>query len=80
MKIQAPNNSDQCQNENGITPRWWNFFSKVGDVLTALTSSGTTAQRPTSFLWVGRFYWDETLGKPVYWSGSGWVDSTGVAA
>jgi hypothetical protein len=79
MNIQAPNNGDQCQDDKGVTPRWWNFFVKVADVLTALTQSGTTAERPTSFLWVGRFYFDTTLGKPIYWKSSGvWVDATGA--
>ncbi len=40
--------------------------------------SGTTAQRPTTPV-TGQFYFDTTLGKPVYWSGSGWKDATGVA-
>lgn len=41
------------------------FRSTVGTILSALTQSGTTAQRPTAFLWIGRPYWDITLGHNV---------------
>lgn len=39
--------------------------------------SGTTASRPTTTV-VGYFYFDTTLGKPIWWSGSAWKDSTGT--
>ena len=46
--------------------------------------SGATANRPTSRLsnnWecIGFRYFDTTLGKPVFWSGTGWVDATGAS-
>lgn len=46
--------------------------------------SGVTANRPTSRLsnnWecIGFRYFDTTLGKPVFWSGTGWVDATGAS-
>ena len=48
-------------------------------------ASGATADRPTSRLtndWqtIGFRYFDTTLGKPVFWNGTGWVDATGAAA
>jgi hypothetical protein len=52
-------------------------------VCSALTQSGTTAQRPTSLLWVGRTYFDTTLGYPVWLLSTGpdvWVDATGAPA
>ncbi len=52
--------------------------SRVSSLLTRMTQSGTTAQRPTAGLWVGREYFDTTLGKPVWYDGSGWVDATGA--
>lgn len=27
---------------------------------------------------VGLQYFDTTISKPIYWTGTGWVDSTGV--
>lgn len=48
-----------------------------------LVLSGTTAQRPTipaGTVRVGISYFDTTLGKPIWWDGSGWVDATGTSA
>ena len=38
----------------------------------AAVASGTTEQRPTENLVVGRQYFDTTLGVPVYWNGTEW--------
>jgi hypothetical protein len=66
---------------NGIaTPGWKPFFSSVFQLLVAMTQSGTTAKRPTSFLWVGRMYYDTTLGLPIFYKGPGWVKADGTAA
>jgi hypothetical protein len=40
---------------------------------------GTTASRPSSDAYVGKEYFDTTLGKVIWWNGSNWVDSTGTA-
>ena len=40
--------------------------------------SGTTAERPVIDI-VGFYYFDTTLGKPIFWSGTNWVDATGTA-
>jgi len=51
-----------------------------------LGRGGTTAQRPTvtgsviANLRPGDIYLDTTLGKVVFWTGTGWVDMTGAAA
>jgi len=41
---------------------WKTWFQSVFQLLQALTLSGTTAQRPTTLLFVGRRYYDTTLG------------------
>lgn len=41
-------------------------------------SSGVTDDRPTDKT-TGYMYFDTTLGKPVWYTGTGWVDSTGTA-
>lgn len=41
-------------------------------------TSGTTAQRPTYSLFIGRFFFDTTLGKPIWWNGTVWKDATGT--
>lgn len=39
---------------------------------------GGTGSRPTTQRTVGQFYFDTTLGQPVWWNGSVWVDATGT--
>jgi hypothetical protein len=41
-------------------------------------SAGTTALRPTTSLQVGQFYFDTSLGIPIWWDGTNWVDATGT--
>lgn len=56
----------------------YGYDSKWNYVSTLL--SGTTANRPSADLNmpVGLQYFDTTISKPIYWTGTGWVDSTGV--
>jgi len=68
---------------NGVlTPNWVQWFTKIGLFAGSVSDSGTTAHRPTSGLFVGRFYFDTTLGKPIWLetvSPVGWVDATGAS-
>src|SRR3990167_10933837 len=41
-----------------------------------VTMSGATSARPTASV-TGQRYFDTTSGRPVYWSGSTWVDAAG---
>lgn len=41
-------------------------------------SSGTTAQRPNIDLYINQQYFDTTLSKPIWWSGSVWKDAAGT--
>jgi hypothetical protein len=41
---------------------------------------GATGSRPKAQLTIGQTYFDTTLGKPVWWRGSVWVDATGTPA
>ena len=71
----------------GVTDGWRNFFAAVLSVCSAVSERGTTAQRPTSNVWVGRMYFDTSLGanggKPI-WAVSiaagvvTWVDASGA--
>lgn len=66
--------------------------TKVGSILTtdlngyqapvAIARSGNTAARPTSptfGLYSGFTYFDTTLTKPIWWTGSAWIDATGAS-
>jgi hypothetical protein len=41
-----------------------------------VTMNGTTAQRPLGSI-LGQRFFDTTINKPIYWKGTGWVDSQG---
>ena len=58
------------------SPGW---FQQAYRILFASQQSGTTAQRPTSQLWTGRVFFDTSLGIPIWYDGSAWVDSTGAS-
>lgn len=61
---------------------WLQWFNLVHQTITAVRQSGPTASRPTKFVWLGRQYFDTTLGKPVYVKSVNpivWADATGVA-
>lgn len=44
-----------------------------------VTLNGVTGNRPTSSV-TGQFFFDTSLGKPVWWNGSTWVLATGIEA
>jgi hypothetical protein len=52
------------------------FFNSIFVICGALTQSGTV--RPTKNLWIGRMFFDTTLGKPIWYENPDWVDATGT--
>jgi hypothetical protein len=46
---------------------------------TSIVRYGTTAQRPAVNLTIGQQYFDTTLGIPIWYNGSKWVNSSGSA-
>lgn len=84
--ISAPGTSavdeqDQAGRLRGVSRGWRNFFSAVYNICNGLTMSGTTANRPTAGLWIGRTYFDTTLGIPIWLLSTGpavWIDATGT--
>lgn len=61
-----------------FTTGWQTFMSGVANVLTAITSSGKTSERPTKSLYVGRTYFDTDLGFRIDYNGTVWVNSSGT--
>lgn len=56
-------------------------YGLITNSTTAPTTKGTTASRPSTDLYAGLVYFDTTLaaaGKPVWWTGTQWVDATGT--
>lgn len=78
--ISPPPNQIAVQQNDKVSDHWQEFFSNVFTSIFALQKSGTTAQRPTKGLYIGLPYFDTTLGTPIWYSGSDWVDATGASA
>ena len=68
---------DESGNIVRVSRPWSTWFTQVFQAVFSVYQSGTTAQRPTVQLWVGRRYFDTTLGIPVWYTAAGWVDATG---
>jgi len=47
------------------------------DTFSNSIMSGTTLERPNVRI-IGTQYFDTTLGKPIYWNGTSWVDNNGT--
>lgn len=60
-----------------VTRAWSVWFDRIFAVVFAVGQSGTTAQRPTQGLWIGRPYFDVNLGYKVWWNGTAWVNAGG---
>ena len=56
------------------------YFNNLDSFLTAISTPqfGVTADRPAQNLQIGQFYFDTTLGYPVWYDGTDWVDSSGT--
>lgn len=67
--------TDQLVVVQNATPR----LVDAGDV--SLTTAGATTDRPTGLTAAnaGRYYYDTTLSKPIWWNGSAWRDAAGSA-
>lgn len=56
------------------------YFNQVDNFAQGVLvpASGTTSSRPTERLQVGQYYFDTTLGIPIWYDGADWVDATGT--
>jgi hypothetical protein len=64
-----------------FTPPWAGWFSQAQAILFDIANSGTSAQRPTTLLYIGKPYFDTTLGVPIVLksvSPSVWVNGIGT--
>ena len=49
-----------------LTPLWQVWFSSIQQWLGPQGQFGSTAKRPTTGIYVGLAYYDQTLGYPVF--------------
>lgn len=83
--LNSPPLKTPIQDANGnIDASWQDFCSAVFFSIISLQTSGTTANRPTKNLWIGRPYFDTSLGaagKPIWYGSNGtWRLADGTAA
>lgn len=56
-----------------IKPRKVNRMKNMTYVTVPIIHSGATETRPTEHLVVGQMYFDTTVGAPVFWNGTEWI-------
>ena len=81
MSFELPSNDPLTDREGFAFRTWDQWLSYVHMTITAMRQSGTTAQRPTNMLWIGRQFYDTTLNKPVYVAAvrpTVWRDASGA--
>jgi hypothetical protein len=64
------------------TTAWAQWLTRTHGSVITLQQSGPTTQRPIKLLWVGRFYYDTTLNKPIWLNAINpvvWRDAAGIA-
>jgi hypothetical protein len=84
MAFPLPDNSPIVEGDK-VGFAWLQWFSQINATISANRQSGTTAQRPTRLLWIGRRYFDldlgvDGIGMAVYVasvSPAVWVDGAG---
>jgi hypothetical protein len=56
------------------------YFNQIDNFTQNVTvpSSGTTANRPTERLQVGEYYFDTTIGRPIWYNGTNWINAAGT--
>ena len=77
----APAEYDQSRDDQ-LNQNLRIYFNNLDSFLVALSTpqNGATADRPTQNLQVGQFYFDTTLGYPIWYDGTDWVDAAGTVA
>jgi hypothetical protein len=56
------------------------YFNRLDDynAISSIPAAGITADRPVAELQIGQFYFDTTLGIPIWWNGTVWKNASGT--
>lgn len=80
-EISKPPVLEKFNQDGSLSQGWQQWMEDVRNKASTAGESGTTANRPTTGLFVGRRFFDSTLGHPIYLktiSPVVWVDGTGT--
>lgn len=61
-----PANSPVVDSQGNASVPWYFTFARWQSITGSLQQSGPTSTRPKLNLWVGRMFYDTTLGYPVW--------------
>ncbi len=78
----APSSVQAVDEDGYLTIPYTQWINRINMICQTFQMSGTTSERPTSNLWIGRFYYDVTLGKPIWVNSvkpTVWHDASGAA-
>jgi hypothetical protein len=75
----APAEYDQSRDDQ-LNQNLRIYFNNLDAFLTAISTpqNGATANRPTQNLQIGQFYFDTTLGIPIWYNGTVWKNASGT--
>lgn len=80
--FELPDDKKVVDEQRNLEFPWLQLFSRWQRIIFANAEAGSTLNRPTKFLWIGRRYFDTTLGIPVYVAqvrpAIVWVDAFGA--
>lgn len=76
-------NGSPVDADGNVSTAWVQWFTRTHNSVRTLQQSGPTSERPDTLLWIGRFYFDTTLGKPIWIESvtagvASWCDATGA--
>jgi len=78
-----PFNAALFDKDGKVTKVGSEWLNLIWLAANSLTEYGTTAQRPTANLWIGRPFMDTTLGQPIWVQAVTpavvWIDATGTS-
>jgi hypothetical protein len=77
-----PDDTELVGPDGKLSMPWLQLLSRWQRIVTSLVQSGSTLNRPTKTLWLGRTYYDTTLSKPIWVKqvrpSIVWVDASGT--
>ena len=78
--LQNAPQSYSAEFENRLLNQLRLYFNQLNNYTqaTATPDYGTTVNRPVNKLQIGQMYFDTTLGIPIWWSGTKWVNASGT--
>lgn len=78
-----PTSTQLVDADGNITVPWAQWIQRTQNIVRTFNTSGPTAQRPVDLLWIGLFYFDTTINKPIWLRSVNpnvWVDGAGTVS